>query len=117
MLQPWATISEASQSSNSGCDGSTAVEPEVAGRLDQTRAEVGLPETVDHDPGEERVFRAGDPVRQLLAASDRRVGREPEIGGGRGHGRDPAGRDHLAGLAGVAPDQDPDHSHAPGFTA
>ena len=45
-----------------------AVEPEVARRLDETGAEVVVPDAVRHDAGEQRVRRRRDPLGELLAA-------------------------------------------------
>jgi len=44
----------------------TAIEAEVARRLDQSRPEVRLPEPIDDDAGEQWVARVGDPAGQPL---------------------------------------------------
>ena len=46
---------------------SAAVEAEVAGSLDEARAEVVVPDSIRHDSGEERVVGVRDPVRQSNA--------------------------------------------------
>ena len=74
-LQPRATISRGQPVEQLGVRGRAAVEAEVAGRLDQARSEVCLPEPVDHDPREERVLRAGNPRRQPPRAAAPRARR------------------------------------------
>ena len=104
-LQPRATISAASQSSSSGCDGRPPLKPKSLGvstrpvpkcacqsRLTMTRANSGI-------------ARAGDPGGQAfpalgLGASAAR----PKSASEPGDRRDPAGRDDVAGLLGIAPD-------------
>ena len=88
-----------------GVRGSPAIEPEIAGRLDQSRSEMCLPEPVDHDPREQRISRAGDPRRQPLAPPGLRcVGGQAEIGPRAHDRRDPASRHDVAGLVGISAD-------------
>ena len=42
-------------------------------------AEVVLPDAVDHDPGEQRVLRRRDPVRERGAAAGRDAARRPRL--------------------------------------
>ena len=108
MLQPCVDHLGGQPFEQLGVRGSAAVEPEIAGRLDQARSEVCLPETVDHDPREERVLRAGNPRCQPLAPPGLgRVGRQAERGPGCDDRRDSPRRHRVTGLVGVAP-----HFHA-----
>ena len=84
-----------------------AVEAEIARRLDEAGAEVGLPETIDHDAGEQRIARAADPGRQPLAPPGLGgVRLETEIDAGCHDRRDPAGLHDLSGLIRIASDLD-----------
>ena len=62
--QPERMNSWASQSSNSGCDGSAPLRPKSLARLDQSRAEMPLPDAIHHHARRQRIRRTGDPIGQ-----------------------------------------------------
>ena len=72
--QPDSRNSTASQSSNSGCDGSSPVTPKSPLRADEAGAEHLLPEAVDRDAGRQRILRPQQPLGEAEPVA-RQVGR------------------------------------------
>src|SRR6185437_2565248 len=63
-----------------GMRGPTAVEAEIVGRIDQTDAEMIMPQAIDDHPREQRIVRPRGPRGQTLATfALRGVGRQTEI--------------------------------------
>ena len=84
---------------------------EVAGRIHKTRAEVVLPNPVDHDASSQRMIRLGEPVRQGepsptglhgIGGRRRAIGRQF-----RAQHRQHAGRNQRTGRRWIAPKQNP----------
>ena len=68
-LQLRATNSDASQSSNSGCEGGNPWRPKSLVVATMPRPKMSLPDAIDHDAGGERMVGLGEPQGQLLAVS------------------------------------------------
>ena len=93
--------------------GAGAVAAEIVGGPDQSSAEMVLPDPIDHHPGRQRVFRAGDPLGQDLGgvadgAGDPVVANLFQPGRFRvaGQGAEKSRLDHLAPLLGISSLQD-----------